>query len=56
MRVYRRGVRQRVGRYEVTQLTQVHTPRRLQNPTPDINHYNGNTPSYRDWFTVRGAS
>ena len=44
-----------VDGYEVTQLTQVQIPRRWRNPTPAINHYNGNTPSYRDRFAVQGV-
>ena len=44
-----------VDGYEVTQLTQVQIPQRWRNPTPAINHYNGNTPSYRDRFVVRGV-
>src|SRR3954469_16963059 len=47
--------RQTVDGYEVTQLTQVQIPRRWRNPTPAINHYKGNTPSYRDRFAVRGC-
>src|SRR4051812_30126534 len=47
--------RRTVDGYEVTHLTQVQILQRWRNPTPSINHYKGNTPSYRDRFVVQGV-